>query len=241
MEHGIYLEGIKRALRARAIHYDELAKRLKMSESGVKKMLNGKDLSFRRVLQICEVLGILPGELFSLSENASIAEVRLTTEQEDALLSNRELLAVYWGIAIDKSEAEEVRLQRGLGTGEIKKLLSRLVRLELLTERKSRYRPTHQGKFRWTEESKLVRALNQEWSALTLKRSLAQDADPRGLHRLVAMRLSPESLAALRSRISEAFDDAAAASEREEIARGRAGLENVTGLVALVPKGIYDL
>ncbi|HRO67710.1 MAG TPA: helix-turn-helix transcriptional regulator [Pseudobdellovibrionaceae bacterium] len=108
MEHSIYLNGLKKALKSRDLSYRDLAVSLRMTESGVKKMLNAKDISFRRVLQICDILNVLPGQLFSLSEQSSIPVLPLTSAQEEALIRDRTLLAAYWLFAIDRLTPEEI-------------------------------------------------------------------------------------------------------------------------------------
>lgn len=241
MEHGVYLLGIKKALKQRGVTYSELAARLRMTESGVKKMLNAKDLSFRRVVQICEVVDILPGQLFSLAENASIAEVDFTREQQEALLANRTLLGVYWCLAVEKRGLAEIEHALKLSSGELKKLLNRLVTLDLINHRRGQYHAYHSGQVRWSERSPLTKALNHEWSALTLKRALAEAAkDERVMHRLVGMKLSRESYNNLLRRLNELFDETAALSEREAVSGDRSRMHNFMALVAAVPRGVYD-
>ena len=240
VEHAVYLSGIKRALKSKDLTYDDVASQLRMTPSGVKKMLNAKDLSFRRLLQICEVLEVAPSELLSLSENTAIREVELTRAQEEALLKNRELLAVYWCFAIEKRDLEEIQRVRGLLPAELKRLLEKLVSLELLTSRKGRYRSVHGGKFRWPDGSKLASALNREWSKLALDRALVAKPGTATLHRFAALKLSPSSCQSLASRLSEIFDEAARLSEREEAGQPRGQLRNLTALVAVVPRGVYD-
>lgn len=240
MEHSQYLSAIKKALKARGVTYIDLAEQLKMTESGVKKMLNAKDISFRRVLQICDSLGILPGQLFSLSEKTSISEVSLSAQQEDALLKNRPLLAVYWRLAIEKCELAEIEKLQGLSKSELKKLLDRLVTLDLLTSRKGHYRPQHPGKFKWSDESKLAKTLNREWSELTLRRSLAEKENQKSTHRLVSMKLSQEAYNDLLKRLSKALDEAVQDSEAEELTMSKNDLKNFTALIAVVQKGVFD-
>jgi transcriptional regulator with XRE-family HTH domain len=241
MEHGVYLAGIKKALKQRGVTYAELASRLKMTESGIKKMLNAKDLSFRRVVQICEVLDILPGQLFSLAENASIAEVEFTREQEDALIGNRVLLGVYWCLAVEKRGLAEIEHAFKISSAELKKLLNRLTTLGLITHRRGQYHAYHSGQVRWAERSPLTKVLNQEWSALTLKRALAGALDDeRVMHRLVGMKLSRESYGNLLRKLNELLDETAALSEREAVSVDRSRMHNFMALVAAVPRGVYD-
>lgn len=218
MEHTLYLDALKTALKARAITYAELATRIKMTESGVKKMLNAKDLSFRRILEICAVLDILPGELFAASEKAAIPEIRFSETQEEALLKNRSLLAVFWQFTIERKRLEEIAHAQNLPVTEIRKLLQKLVRLDLVSQRRSRFAPKLPRKFRWPDDSRLARQLNQDWSLLTLKHALT-----RGSHRLISLKLTSESRQAFEGRLKSLFDDIVREAERAELTEATAG------------------
>lgn len=240
MEHSVYLEGIKRALRSQGVTYSDLAKELRMTESGVKKMLNAKDISFRRVLQICDVLNILPGQLFTLSEKSSIEEVHLTDRQQEALLKNRNMLAVYWRLAIEHCSIEETESLQKLSKVEIKKHLDKLVSLDLLSVRKGIYKAKHVGKFKWPDDSKIAKALNKEWSKLILQRTLANKKMPETLHRLIAMKLSATSYQEFLKRLSNLVDETVQESEREELTLAQNQLLNITTLLAISPTGVFD-
>jgi DNA-binding Xre family transcriptional regulator len=211
-------------LRARDINYADLADKLKMTESGVKKMLNAKDISFRRVLQICEVLNVLPGQLFSASEEYSIPTLRLSEKQEAALMDNRFLLMIYWLFTIEKLKPEEIAEKHGINDGDLKKALQKLVSLDLI-------------KFRWPDDSMLVKKLNQEWSQLTLKKALKSENSKS--HRLIAMKLSSEAYENLLNRLSDLFDDAVKASEREGLASANQKRQDVTALFAAIDEGVF--
>jgi len=241
LEHSIYLKGLKTALRAQSVTYCDLAERMKMTESGVKKMLNAKDISFRRILQICEILQILPGELLSLSEKAYIPEVNLSVEQEQALLQNRFLLAVYWRFVVEKKALEDIQSLQKMTMAELKKIMHRLVDLKLIAYRRKEFRPLIQGKFRWSDESKLAIALNKEWSLLTLKRALDRSSfSEKKLHRLIAMNLTHESYQKLLVQISSILDEAVLTADRESLSAVKTMLRPVTVLAAAVPYGFLD-
>jgi DNA-binding Xre family transcriptional regulator len=238
MEHSLYLSALKKALRARGLTYADLAAQLGMSESGVKKMFNAKDMSFRRVVQVCGALDITPGQLFTLSEETVIAEVTLSQRQEEALLEDALLLQVYWRLAVEKREPHEIASLHRLDGKQLKRLLDRLVRLELLSLRRGQYRPRHSGKFRWSDGSRLARFLNRSWSQLTLRRALASNG--AALHRLVAMQIAPDAYAELVRGLSAALDQAVHSSARDEISRAREGLHGFSALVAVVPGSVCD-
>ncbi len=237
MEHLMYLTGIKSALRARDINYADLSEKLKMTESGVKKMLNAKDISFRRVLQICEVLNVLPGQLFSASEESSIPTLRLSEKQEEALMNNRVLLMIYWRFTIEKLKPEEIAEKHGISSADLKKSLQKLVSLDLIAQRKERFMSKHQGKFRWPDDSMLVKKLNLEWSQLTLKKSLKSENSKN--HRLIAMKLSSEAYENLLSRLSVVFDEVVQTSVREELASSYQKRQDVTAFFSAINEGVF--
>lgn len=236
MEHIAYITGIKSALRARGINYADLAKGLKMTESGVKKMLNTKDISFRRILQICEILDVLPSQLLSASEEAAIPEIRFSEKQEEALLSNRRLLIAFWLFTVEKMNPLEISRRYAFSDSDLKKSLQRLVSLDLVRQRRGTFFPRYQGKFRWPNDSKLAKLLNQEWSNLTLKKAL-KAADGQS-HRLIAIKLSKESYTEFRRRLSAVFDEAVQLSEREGLMSATPTLHDVMALYATTDEGI---
>jgi DNA-binding Xre family transcriptional regulator len=238
MEHSLYLGALKKALRARGLTYAELARQLGMSESGVKKMFNAKDMSFRRVVQICGALDIMPGQLFVMSERAAIAEITFTHEQEEALIKQPPLLMVYWRLAVEKREPRDIAILQRLDRSHVKRLLDRLVRLELLSFRRGQYRPRHPGKFRWSDDSPLARLLNRNWSKVTLERALG--AKGGGLHRLVAMQIAPEAYEDLVRGLSAALDQAVQSSARDELTREHGEMHSFSALVAVVPRSVCD-
>ncbi len=236
MEHGLYLHSLKLCLKAQGLTYGELAKQLKMTESGVKKMLNAKDISLRRVLKICDVVNISLGELFSSAEALAVPTVYLSETQEESLLKDRRLLAVYWLTVIEKRTASEIRNMQGMNDVVLKSCFQKLVSLNLLTYRKGQYRSLYSRKFRWSDDSKLAKVLNKEWSELTLRRALKRgDA----VHRLIAIKLSKPSYENLQSKLNDVFNEIIKTSEREELSLNSRDLLDVTALIAAVPKGVF--
>lgn len=230
MEHEIYLKGIKNALKARGLTYADLASDLKMTESGIKKMLNSKDVSFRRLIQICDVLNILPGQLFTLSESSSIPVIKLSEKQEDALIKDRKLLAIYWHFTIEKKSFQDIAKLHGYNQNELERLFQKLVTLDLVNQKRGSFFPKHNGKFRWHDDSKIAKILNSEWSQLTLKKSLKPNND--GMHRLAAVKLSRKSYSEVLSSLTAAIDEAIQKSERDELTIKNDTIFDFTLLVA---------
>lgn len=239
MEHSLYLKSIKALIKNKQFTYKELAKPLKMSESGVKKLLNGKDLSFRRFVQICDVLNVTPGHVLYSAEQKEIPTLSLTTKQQDLLLSSRAILAVYWRMVIEGlSQTETMALQK-ISASEINKILRKLVTADLMVEVDGVFKAKHSGKFSWPSDSRIAKTLNKEWSELTLARSLENSKTPK-LHRLTALKLSEKSYANFNIRLSELLDETVRISEREELTLAKKDLKTVTALAVTLQKGVLD-
>ncbi len=239
LEQQIYVDALKKSLKSRGVTYSDLAHSLKMSESGVKKMLNAKDISFQRIIKICKVLDILPGQLFTLSEQSSIPTLILTEKQESALIKERPLLAVYWLFTIEKKSLEEIMRMQKINLNELKLILQKLVGLDLILHKKNQYVPKHVGNFRWSDDSKIAQLLNAEWSRLILKRALKLKPRQLGLQRLSALKLSKETYQKLIQKLTEFLNEAAQISEREELTRNRKELFDFTILLASIEGSVF--
>ena len=75
------LSTVKRMLKNRSITYSEFAELMNMSESGVKKMLNGDDCSMSRFIQMSNILGVPLHEVLKVANTNEPHTIRLTEEQ----------------------------------------------------------------------------------------------------------------------------------------------------------------
>ena len=211
-----------------------------MTESGVKKMLNAKDISLRRILNICELLNVRPGQLFSMSESSQIPSIPLTQKQEDALIHDRKLLAVDWLIVVEKQKTRTLDSILRISKAQLDSYLRHLVNLKLLSQRRKEFIAPFQGKFKWPDESKLAILLNRDWSYLQLNRALSQKPERDAYHRLLSLRLSKRTYKTLKLKLSEAFDEVLRASEREEMSLSGQELMTITSVATASRGGFFD-
>ncbi|MEK2689057.1 helix-turn-helix domain-containing protein [Bdellovibrio sp. GT3] len=85
MEFTNVSEALRNVLKSRSITYKDLADKLKMSESGVKKLLTGDDISFNKLNAILSFLDISLKDLISLKSRGF---AKLTDKQENFLLKH---------------------------------------------------------------------------------------------------------------------------------------------------------
>lgn len=86
------LQVLRTELRAAGITYKELAKRIDMSESSVKRMFGQKDMALSRLAQICKAAGVAMDDVLRGAADLKPYANTLTLTQEKSLMSNPRLL-----------------------------------------------------------------------------------------------------------------------------------------------------
>lgn len=142
---------LKRYLKARGITYAQLATRLDLSESSVKRLFARETFSLKRFEQICNALGLEIGDLVDFMNERREYLTELTEQQEAALLSDTKLLLLTY-LLINGWGTNEIVAAYDIDDRELERLLIRLHRakiielrplnrVKLLTARNFRWRP----------------------------------------------------------------------------------------------------
>ena len=79
---------LRNVLKARGITYKDVAIEMGMSESGVKKLLTSKDISFNKLEDILKIAKLDLKTLLGVTDDESKRYIKLTKEQENFLISN---------------------------------------------------------------------------------------------------------------------------------------------------------
>jgi transcriptional regulator with XRE-family HTH domain len=80
-----YQESLKRLMFGQGRHFTDLALHFGVSLSTAKRLLNGDDLSFEKVFDLCDWLGISFRQLVEMTSRATVQWQYLTLEQESFL------------------------------------------------------------------------------------------------------------------------------------------------------------
>lgn len=136
-ESRLLLQAIRAQLRARGITYRELARRLGVSETTVKRDLSRGDFALSRLDRICEVLELTLADLSTAEPGDGGVLTQLSADQERALVGEPRLLLATYLVINDWKFAEIVRTYR-LDENELVELLLRLDALRIVD-----YRPPH--------------------------------------------------------------------------------------------------
>jgi transcriptional regulator with XRE-family HTH domain len=174
----IATESLKRALKKQGITYRELARRLGLSESGVKKILSARDGSFGRVARISDELGLSMGELLS-GQDEGMLELSYTAAQQSYLVKEPRALRLYWALVYERKSLEEAQKIAGLAPKDRFATLRRLDQLQLLELLPGdRVRVPAVRQVRWVGGGPLVDKLYREWSAEFLRKVATPEQRP---------------------------------------------------------------
>lgn len=169
-EYTTAVETLKRRLKTEGLTYLELAKKLSLSESGLKKIFAAKDGSVQRLAQIGAAIGLSLSDLFSeMKEPMSV--VSFTENQQNYFLKVPKALFLYWKLVYERESLEKAETFLGLNRRESMSLLRQLDKINLLAilpGDRIKIPPIRQ--IRWSGDGPLIRKLYQEWSMKLLKR-----------------------------------------------------------------------
>jgi transcriptional regulator with XRE-family HTH domain len=140
---------LKKELKAAQLTYAELAKRLGMAESSVKRMLAKGDMSLSRVDAVCRALKLDFAELARRVADAQPLLTELTQEQERAVVADKKLLLVAICV-LSQWTLEQITGAYRLTEAECIKYLAQLDRIGIIELRPlNRYRLKLAKMFRW--------------------------------------------------------------------------------------------
>lgn len=204
MQSERFIDTLKLIVWEQGLTYGELAERLDVSESTLKRMFSTRRASLERVESICEALGVT---FFDVARRASTDiehEVyRLTLPQERRLVADVELFYFFW-MLVHRHSLSSISRRYRVSDRKLQRWLVELDRLkiiELRTER--RYRLLIPSNVVWNEDGPIERLMVARSLPLFLKGRFRRDNE---FHRFIVGKLTPESMMIFRARLVELAD-----------------------------------
>lgn len=140
---------LKQELKAARMTYADLAKKLGMAESSVKRMLAKGDMALSRIDAICRALKLDFAELARRVADAQPLLAELTQAQEKAVVADKKLLLVAICV-LSQWTLEQITATYRLTEAECVKYLAQLDRIGIIELRPlNRYRLKLAKTFRW--------------------------------------------------------------------------------------------
>jgi hypothetical protein len=191
-----FVEALKQSVRARGLTYAALARKLRLSESSVKRMFSRASFSLSRIEEILAILELDLYEVARMTRGGHAAA--LSAEQEQGLARDERLLSIFWLLLNDWRFAEIVDAF-AISRTELTVALARLERLTLIAWGPGeRVRLRVPKDFYWRPRGPVKKAFGRRVVGEFLQ---GRFDTPLELLRFESRQVSPESAAALKRRI----------------------------------------
>lgn len=152
---------LRAELKAQGLTYRELAERLGLSESSVKRLFSERDMTLSRLGQVCDAAGLSIEDVLARAAQARAELTQLTLEQERALVADPKLLLAAI-CCLSQWRYEQILDIYDLQPTEVVTALARLDRLGLIALRPgNRYRLLVGRGFHWRPQGPIMRFLRQ--------------------------------------------------------------------------------
>lgn len=150
------IDALKRELKSANLTYADLAKKIKRSESSVKRMFSHREMSLSRIDEICRALKIDFADLARTVAEAQVLVQELSHEQERTIVEQKHALLV--GICcLSQWTFEQIVTTYKLTEPECIKSLTQLDRLGVIELKPlNRYRVKLAKTFRWRPEGPIM-------------------------------------------------------------------------------------
>jgi transcriptional regulator with XRE-family HTH domain len=126
------LQALKHASKAQGYTYARLAKKLQLSEAGVKRIMNAKDCSMNRVFEICKAIDVSLNEVLEASKLVDFEHQHFNETQVNLFKENPLLLKIYYKLRVEGLSSEETAAALRLSKRQKESALLKLEKLELL-------------------------------------------------------------------------------------------------------------
>ena len=157
------MASLKRLMRARAVTYAQLAKRIDLSEASVKRIFSRATMTLSRLDQICQALESSIQEITRLAgEQHSETPETLSVEQEKSLAADPKLLACYYLVANGRS-GSEIDAELGVDDKRVRRWFVTLLALRLIELRSGlRARARTSSAIRWRKDGPVSRLYERQ-------------------------------------------------------------------------------
>lgn len=159
----VLIQNVKTLLKERKVTYKELATGIGISESGLKKIFSGADISLGRLSQVCKYVGVTLTE--ALQDQRS-SQVDFTEKQQEEFLKAPALFNFFWLLAYERLSLDEAQIALKISTAEAFRLARKLDDLKLIRLLpNSRIRVPSIRAVNWTGSGRFLKKLYTAWSA----------------------------------------------------------------------------
>ena len=195
MDSNVLAIKIKKIMKTQKLKYSDLATHLDMSESGVKKLLAGKDFSMNKLTQIAEFLSLSLVDLIESSKDQEFVEHKLNTEIESFFVNNWDHFCFYWLLVAEVTPLEEILEMFQLDYSDVEPFLLKLDSFNLIEfHSREKIIINEENSFTWGKDGALVKKILQTFPPALLKDSTENNGVDGKKMGLFSVRMSNKTM-----------------------------------------------
>ncbi|MBL6988951.1 MAG: helix-turn-helix transcriptional regulator [Bacteriovoracaceae bacterium] len=205
-------------MKVKKITYKMLAKKIGLSESGLKKIFSSRDCSYERLNQICQALDTCLADIIVSHHETKMQEAKFDESQERFFVKNFDYFNFQWKLVNEGMSWEEIQDEFGLSYKETFKYLKKLDELGIIElNANNRVKKPKPCLRRWVGKGPLTKKVYKEWASKIIEDVVANDS-PSDLFILRYLTLSKDSISELRRSLEELELEYLKKSQREHMA-----------------------
>jgi transcriptional regulator with XRE-family HTH domain len=196
-----FLEALKKALKRKNIVYKDIAQKLNLSESSVKRILSSKSLTLERLEEICKLYDLQLSEIIALTDfEKDTNDFFYTDEQEKELAANPKLFQIH--LLLDEGFTyQKILKDFVINENELQKLLLSLDKLNLIElHTKNRIRIPYKGSKRFKKEGAMGKLIFEQTRSNFLQ---SQFKLPNEFVRFQMGHMTPQTLAKIKTKVDK--------------------------------------
>lgn len=171
------LDTLKRELKGQGLTYADLAERVGLSESSIKRMFSSSRLSLERLEALCHAAGMEISDLVARMGADRKRVALLSEEQEREIADNPRLLLVAISV-LNLWTFEEILATYELSEHEVIQLLARLDRLDIIELLPlNRFKLVVASDFRWRTNGPIQRFFRKEVQPAFMKSTFSNPGE----------------------------------------------------------------
>ncbi|NRA65368.1 MAG: helix-turn-helix transcriptional regulator [Pseudobacteriovorax sp.] len=239
-DFGLLTANIKKIVKNRHLTYRQLADKIGISESGLKKILNGQDASFGRLIDICRALAVPLSELLTMEKEWQPHSITFTEKQQELLLDDELALKVFFLAGYDDLCVEGIERYLNLTRTTLYSVLRKLDEVGLV-----QWLPDDEIKFPrdgivlWVEQGELVRQIKRNWGEELLNDGIEAEPEDRESQMLMKyLKLTDSSHEDLQQALGEVLEEFQRRSRREINLHGMDKLRG-TRMISVLCRGSF--
>lgn len=146
------------------MNYAELADLMEMSESGIKKILNGNDANISKIQSICECMDVSLKDILEETESNNFIEQKFSKAHERFFFHNKNFFYFYWLLVVERKSTDIIQKEYGLTKRQMTTYLTKLDSMNLIElHEDNKIKLPPQQASRWVGEGPLTNLIQSTW------------------------------------------------------------------------------